>query len=154
MLAESIPAGQKFCLNAPKISSDSADGEVIILNLETGAYYGLEREGAAIWEWILAGKAFGETVAAMAEASGIPPEQAESALQAFLAELLQEEILLPYGGMQEGAGSAVGPLAFPGDNAFAPPSLNKYTDMQELLMIDPVHDVDDRGWPNLPVNDA
>jgi hypothetical protein len=25
--------------------------------------------------------------------------------------------------------------------------LNKYSDMQELLLLDPIHDVDDAGWP-------
>ena len=26
--------------------------------------------------------------------------------------------------------------------------LGKYTDMQELLLLDPVHEVDEAGWPN------
>jgi hypothetical protein len=30
---------------------------------------------------------------------------------------------------------------------FVAPCLHKYTDMQELLLIDPIHDVDDYGWP-------
>ena len=28
-----------------------------------------------------------------------------------------------------------------------PPVLNKYTDMQDLLLIDPIHDVEAHGWP-------
>jgi hypothetical protein len=28
------------------------------------------------------------------------------------------------------------------------PVLNKYTDMQDLLLLDPIHEVDERGWPN------
>jgi hypothetical protein len=28
------------------------------------------------------------------------------------------------------------------------PKLGKYTDMQELLLLDPVHEVDEAGWPN------
>lgn len=27
-------------------------------------------------------------------------------------------------------------------------ALTKYTDMQELLLLDPVHEVDDEGWPS------
>jgi hypothetical protein len=26
--------------------------------------------------------------------------------------------------------------------------LHKYTDMEELLLLDPIHDVDETGWPN------
>jgi hypothetical protein len=29
------------------------------------------------------------------------------------------------------------------------PKIDKYTDMQEMLLADPVHDVDTAGWPNL-----
>jgi hypothetical protein len=31
--------------------------------------------------------------------------------------------------------------------SFNPPLLNKYSDMQELLLLDPIHDVDEAGWP-------
>ncbi len=30
---------------------------------------------------------------------------------------------------------------------YAPPALETYTDMQELLLLDPIHDVDETGWP-------
>jgi hypothetical protein len=31
--------------------------------------------------------------------------------------------------------------------AFQPPTLESYNDMQDLLLLDPIHDVDDMGWP-------
>jgi hypothetical protein len=31
---------------------------------------------------------------------------------------------------------------------YSPPKLSAYTDMQELLLLDPVHEVDDAGWPS------
>ena len=31
---------------------------------------------------------------------------------------------------------------------FEPPLISKYSDMQELLILDPIHDVSDAGWPN------
>jgi hypothetical protein len=31
---------------------------------------------------------------------------------------------------------------------FVEPALNKYTDMQELLLLDPVHEVSEAGWPS------
>ena len=30
---------------------------------------------------------------------------------------------------------------------FRAPQIRAYTDMQDLLMIDPIHDVDETGWP-------
>jgi hypothetical protein len=31
---------------------------------------------------------------------------------------------------------------------FNAPVLNKYTDMQDLLLLDPIHEVDATGWPS------
>jgi hypothetical protein len=30
---------------------------------------------------------------------------------------------------------------------FTPPALTKFTDMQDLLLLDPIHDVGSGGWP-------
>jgi hypothetical protein len=30
---------------------------------------------------------------------------------------------------------------------FAAPALNTFSDMQELLLLDPIHEVDEAGWP-------
>jgi hypothetical protein len=32
---------------------------------------------------------------------------------------------------------------------WAPPIVERYTDMQMLLQLDPVHDVSDEGWPRV-----
>jgi hypothetical protein len=29
------------------------------------------------------------------------------------------------------------------------PLLNEYTDLQDLILVDPIHDVQESGWPNL-----
>ena len=34
--------------------------------------------------------------------------------------------------------------------AFAPPAFEKFTDMEELLLLDPIHEVGDTGWPRKP----
>ena len=31
--------------------------------------------------------------------------------------------------------------------AYEHPVLQKYTDMEDLLLLDPIHDVDEAGWP-------
>jgi len=32
---------------------------------------------------------------------------------------------------------------------FTKPELHKFTDMQDLLLFDPIHEVDESGWPNV-----
>ena len=36
---------------------------------------------------------------------------------------------------------------------FHPPVLNVFSDMQDLLLLDPIHDVDATGWP-MPKSEA
>jgi hypothetical protein len=33
--------------------------------------------------------------------------------------------------------------------AFVAPVLHKHTDMQDLLLLDPIHEVDETGWPSV-----
>jgi len=34
------------------------------------------------------------------------------------------------------------------DGPFVAPVLERYEDMQDFLLVDPIHEVDDSGWPN------
>ena len=40
-----------------------------------------------------------------------------------------------------------GPAAAGKRPDFNPPQLRKYMDMQDLLLLDPIHEVDEQGWP-------
>jgi hypothetical protein len=39
------------------------------------------------------------------------------------------------------------PPVVSGRLSFTHPQLQKYTDMQELLLLDPIHEVEESGWP-------
>ena len=34
------------------------------------------------------------------------------------------------------------------------PALERFTDMEDLLLLDPVHDVEEMGWPHVNPNAA
>jgi hypothetical protein len=50
---------------------------------------------------------------------------------------------------ENSASASVSPpdAASNGSKTFEPPLLEKYTDMQDLVLLDPVHEVDSTGWP-------
>ena len=78
-------------------------------------------------------------------ASGSDAERAEirAGLGAFVSALAAEQLILP----REGPGEGSAPTQEP-KPTFAPPGLRKFTDMQELLLVDPIHDVQpEAGWP-------
>jgi hypothetical protein len=138
-----------FRVNAPHVIHESIDGEVIIINLETGNYYSVKGSGAHVWDVIQAGPAISTStvVDAVAPAYDAPHEELVPAIDGFVGQLLEEGLVA------ETAGPAVAPpasAASSGNGAnrvFEAPRLEKYTDMQDLVLLDPVHEVDEQGWP-------
>lgn len=134
---------KQYRVNTPNVSSENIDGEVIIVNLESGSYYSTVDVGAYIWGRITAGasdEAIGrELVTAFGEAA------AASATQ-FIQRLEDEKLVVKCNGSGAPAGDGA-VVAAPLPVAFQLPELNCYSDMQDMLLLDPVHDVADVGWP-------
>lgn len=138
----------QFRINAPTVISETIDGEAIIINLDTGAYYSLRETGAAIWQLIEQG-ATGQAISAeliQRYDSSLPT--IEAGLQSLLDELVQDQLIVPHDGertLPQSAGSI--PTDCHRKLPFTPPTLEKFTDMADLLLLDPIHDVSEQGWP-------
>ena len=68
---------------------------------------------------------------------------------AFVAKLV-EESLLAEGEDAPSAATVTGELSAPWDGERRPytaPVVQRYDDLDDLLAIDPIHEVDDAGWP-------
>ena len=105
------------------IAGETVDGETIVINLLTGAYHSVRGEAARVWELI--GSSGAHEV----------DQRADQVLADFHAA-----------GIIEWSGSRPLPAAS------ADPSnvgLTSYTDMAQLLLADPIHEVDETGWPKL-----
>ncbi len=140
------PAG-RLRVNLASMAHETVDEEVIIINLETGTYYSIVGTGVAVWQAIERGLSRRHLVAAMAKAYGGNPSAVSAAVEAFVDELVREEIVL----VEEG-GEVAGPVELNrlAAGPFAPPTLAVHTNMSDLLLLDPIHDVNEQGWPNRP----
>ena len=68
-------------------------------------------------------------------------------MSTFLQQLLDETLIAVSEAVEPrpqapGQGTAGGKR-----RTYVTPAFDRYTDMAELLLIDPVHDVDEAGWP-------
>jgi coenzyme PQQ synthesis protein D (PqqD) len=144
--------GARLTLRAPHVIHEAIDGEVIVINLSTGAYYSLRGSAAEAWELIQRpdGIDTSQLIAVLATRYEASPEELSAAFDPFVAELGREGLVE----RSEGAGESVAPdpAAARGNGhqdslAFEAPKLEKFTDMQDLVLLDPVHEVDDVGWP-------
>ena len=125
-------------INTAKVAHEIIDGEAVIIHLESGHYYSLTGISSHLWQWLAAGASRQQILDAL---DPLTPGQV-GALDGFFASLVAEGILEP------GGGAAAEPLTKYGA-AFETPAFAKYNDMQNLLLSDPIHDVDEAGWPHL-----
>ncbi|MGQ0830922.1 MAG: PqqD family protein [Microthrixaceae bacterium] len=138
-------SGRRYRVNAPHVINEVMDGEAVIINLATGDYFSLRGSGAFIWS-ALEQLADIDSIAAALTAAGMPAADATAGVDALVEQLASEGLIV----VADEATPADAPaLAAPPD-PLDPPSLEKFTDMQDLILLDPVHEVDERGWPNAP----
>ena len=135
----------RFRVNSPKIIWETVDGEVLLIDLGTGNYYSLRGTGAVIWHAVAQGARVSE-IAALLERAYEGENELEIALTRFLEEIAAEGLVIPVTADDEET-TALAYTVVSGA-AFETPQLEKYTDMQELVLLDPVHDFEEaEGWP-------
>ncbi len=132
----------RYELNTPEVIEESVDGEVLIVHLGTGAYYSSDGSGEFIWRCAVAGLPASEIASAAEAHFGIAGAIAAAAVERMIGQYVEEGLIRDRNGRpaEETPAAAAG--------AFEEPVLNKYTDMEELLLLDPVHDVEEAGWPH------
>lgn len=140
-----------FRINSPTIVQETIDGEVVIVNLAQGAYYSLLDTATDIWSGIEQGLPQSVIVSKLLQRYDIQAEAAETAVENFLQQLLAEEIIVPETNSNPAQETEESNNGSSQKEVFKLPVLSKYTDMEELLALDPIHDVDEMGWPNAQV---
>lgn len=138
-----------FYIPNPKIVFENIDNEIIMIDFEKGNYYSLHKMAAQIWKIIENGATIEQILAKFGEVYGSEIESIQIAIIEFIQQLASENLIIT---------TTTKPIA--GDNApfilqpltpFEPPQLETYTDMNHLLLLDPIHDVDPvKGWPQEP----
>lgn len=127
----------RYRINSPKVIHQIFETEVVIVNLETGNYYSISGSGIEAWRQVEAGFSAQE-IADQLAAIGGPAEK----LKTFVEELEREGLIVPHAEQVQPA-----PDAQPAMTSVSSPVLEKFTDMREMLLIDPIHELDESGWP-------
>lgn len=135
----------RFRINSPEVISETIQGETIVIHLTTGTYYSLPDSGAEIWEAVAAAANVDEIAGLLQARYDASAEEITAGVQELVDELLAEQLIAPSDATSSDL-TAAEPLE--PKLPFRKPALGKYTDMQDLVLLDPVHEVDDRGWPH------
>jgi hypothetical protein len=130
-----------FSASGPEVIFENFGDEMVVANLiASGFFYSLDGSGADIWNALIAGHTGRQFIAASrADADGA------AEIARFIAELRNEGLLA------EAAHPAKpDPVSVA---AFARPSIQKFDDLQGLLLVDPVHEASPAGWPFVQASD-
>jgi len=132
---------QVYELSGVNIVSENFGGEIVAVNLDSGKYYSSLKTGAYVWSALIAHHSTEQIVTVLSNLYQLESGVVSHDILRFVDQLIQEGLITP-------AQQATPPL--PTDEPagdYAPPVFEIFSDMQEILLLDPVHDVDASGWP-------
>lgn len=119
---------------APRVAAKVVMDEAVLIDLETGVYYGIPGTGAVVWELIAAGHTAAEAAARLADAYGVDVEEAARVLDDAVASLLAEGVIVA--STREGA-DRVDIAELAAATEFGAVTVERFDDMEELLALDP-----------------
>lgn len=144
-----------YKVNMPHVIHEIIDGEAVLVNMKNGYYYSLDDAGADIWDLIEKGSSLSQIETLLRRKYRASDSQIKSGLYELIHNLHTEALIV---GLDAPPNESVLNEKPTDDSTakkdFIKPTLQKYTDMEDLLLLDPIHDVDDEtGWPNKPSPD-
>jgi hypothetical protein len=128
-------SNQYYKLNEQDVTAKVIDGEAIIINLATSIYYSMDGVGSRIWELLTAGRGVESIIASLCDEYDVSEQKCRTDVCSLIEKLEGEKLIQPVPD-----GSSENPVGSAGKQSgekYAAPYLNIYSDMAELLALDP-----------------
>lgn len=141
-------------IDANRIIYECIDHETLIIDSETGSYYVLRESASAIWQMLSQGTDIPTLLHHLAQHYALPMAELQPPVQHFLDELQAAGLVTLQTSQITDALPSVGeaPASLgPTGATFVAPELHSFSDMHDLLLMDPIHEVAETGWPFAPV---
>jgi hypothetical protein len=127
----------------PEIVHETVDGEVIAIDLDNGSYYSLAGSGPLVWSLLADGASEAEMRNALeARFGGV--ETIDGDVSTLLGQLRDSGLIVE--AEREAANATLIAKAADGET-YEAPRFERYTDMKDYFLLDPIHEVDTAGWP-------
>src|SRR5262245_29088043 len=124
----------RLCPNRDELAAEILDGEAIIINLATGSYYSMADSGALVWQAVEHHCSLEEIAVRLPTQYDVALERAGADVTSIAERLLAEKIAVPSeAGTCRGDAAAAPQQRLP----YAAPTLSVYSDMRNLLALDP-----------------
>lgn len=141
-------ANTAYEANSPRVLGETIDSETLLIDSRTGVYFALNVTGSQIWAAFISQPATIDAVATeFARLYDLAPDVARNDVAATVSAMREHELLreAPAMAVSQTPTRASMPVV---DRTYEPSSIERFDDLEDLLLLDPIHDVDpDRGWP-------
>jgi len=134
-----------FRINSPSVIYERFDDELVAIHLDKGTYHSMAGSATDAFVLLSEEATAVELADALATRYAATPGEIVTALAPFLEQLQNEQLIVPVETRKPR-----GPLQAAGNESglpFAAPSLQAFRDLEGLLLLDPVHEVGEEGWP-------
>ena len=132
---------RRSVINYPNVVAEAFDGEWVIVHLGTGTYFSLDGSAAVLWPWVISGATRDDVVDQASAVFSDGCADLAGDVHRFYDELESHDLIAD---SSEQVSELVSVLDH---REYAPPRIGVHADLQDILLLDPVHDVDSAGWP-------
>lgn len=137
-----------FTINSPQVVAEVIEGELVAIHLENGIYYHSNKTGSFIWQLVTNGYPTNEISDLFAKKFDLTVEKSTSVVEGLVDKFVKEKLIKTVDNFKP----AALPKSVFAKARYEKPDLSKNTDMKELLLLDPIHDIGDGAWPMKPVS--
>ena len=130
-------------INSESVVHETIEGEVIVIDLSSGSYFSLSGSAPDVWELLAGGVTAAEAAAALEARYEADSETIGTGVEELLGKLVEARLVVE----DANGNGAPAPAAPAGRTAFEQPAFERYTDMQDYFLLDPIHEVSPEGWP-------
>ena len=145
------PSMSDYCrINEPDVSAEVFETEVLAINLASGHYHSLREAAVPLWRLLIEGRSVEESASLLAGSLSADPAEVLADTRALVAALRERAVIVTV--PAPAVGASLPSPAWLGEfkPPYVKPLFDTYTDMKDLLLIDPIHEVDVSGWPHQP----
>jgi hypothetical protein len=128
-----------FKVRSKAVIHEFLENEVILADLEVGIYCSIRESGIPIWQLLASGHSIEEALSLLQEKYPTSPLET---VPPFINQLVEENLLIPTSSQEK-----IIPADLFWPSQFHPPIFAKYEEMRNLLQLDPIHEVEEQGWP-------
>ena len=141
-------AGKRYQIDRTRIIFEQFEDETVLVNTETGYYYSLSDTGSEVLRLLDEGCS-ADDLPTILFGSSEDTQHWRDMVEKFVERLIDESIITGRSSDDSNhIGSDPGPARYGEGIEYLPPLLERFDDVRDLLLIDPIHQVDQEyGWP-------